>query len=42
MNEIKYSNFIIAGAASVGATVFTNPLEVCIFSYKFIVIYTKQ
>lgn len=26
--EIKYSNFLVAGIASIGATVFTNPLEV--------------
>lgn len=28
MNDIQYSNFLLAGTASVGATVFTNPLEV--------------
>ena len=28
MNEIKYSNFLLAGIGSIGATVFTNPLEV--------------
>lgn len=29
MPDIKFSNFPLAGIASVGATVFTNPLEVC-------------
>lgn len=26
--EIRFSNFLIAGLASVGATVVTNPIEV--------------
>lgn len=28
MQDIQYSNFFLAGLAAVGASVFTNPLEV--------------
>lgn len=31
-NEIQLSNFVIAGFASVGATVVTNPIEVRVSS----------
>lgn len=28
MADIKYSNYVLAGIAAMGATVLTNPLEV--------------
>lgn len=38
-HDIRYSNYFLAGFSSCGATIFTNPLEVCIGrvinSYKF-------
>lgn len=33
MSNVLYSNFPLAGIASVGATIFTNPLEVRIVEY---------
>lgn len=33
MTTIFISDFIIGGMASVGATVFTNPLEVILFFF---------
>lgn len=36
-NEIRLSNFVVAGFASVGATVVTNPIEVRVLSVHFVV-----